>query len=254
MTAFLLQQLTPRRLDAPKLSLDVKLYHATSDLSITSSIRIDLVLRREQDEFDDDFVFVWNNNSAFKRCHFELLHVNGDVLERVDVRQGVIEKRILDQDEVMKVHGWNDGLEQLRHGQEQRIVPTLPDRYHELLVVGERYRLMWAGQEIQMWDWGTKRGFVGKELTSQAMREEKQPRLVLPASAGVEFTVREEAEPWPRRAEILAKYSLHTANSMEAQWRREQNPPPSPRPISPSQRGQVCGLHLFVFILTTPID
>ena len=136
----------------------------------------------------------------------------------------------------MKADGYNDGLEQLRPGSSQRAVPTLPENYHKVLVPGQRYRLIWPGEEISMWDWGTKRDYVGKELNSQAIRESKLPRLILPACTGVKFTAKEESELWPDRAEWESKVGLTSANYREADWQLEQNPPRSPSPISPSQR------------------
>lgn len=87
-----------------------------------------------------------------------------------------------------------------------------------------------------MCDWGTKRDWVGKELKSQAARESKLPRLILAACAGVEFTVKEESEPWPGRAECESTLEFSMANEREEEWPRELNPPPSPPPISPPQR------------------
>ncbi|KUJ09453.1 uncharacterized protein LY89DRAFT_711234 [Mollisia scopiformis] len=213
----------------------MKLYHTSSDLSITSPIRIDLTLHRDQNGIDQECVFVWNKFKAFARTQFILLQQKGDILEQVDVGQKNIDL-LRDEDNIMQVNGWNNGLEQLRPGGSQCTVETLPDNYHKLLIPGERYRLIWPGEEISMWDWGSKLDHVGNELKSQMMRESKLPRLILPACAGVEFTAKEELEPWPDRAEYESKFGFVRANFKEAEWRLEQNPPPSPPPISPSER------------------
>jgi hypothetical protein len=136
---------------------------------------------------------------AFKFTRFLLLHQKGDSFEQVNVGQGTFENR--GGEDIMRVDGYNNGLEELRPGEARRFVKILPDNLHKALIPGERYRLIWPGEEIFMWDWGTKRDWVGKELKSQAARESKLPRLILPASAGIEFTVKEESEPWPGRAE-----------------------------------------------------
>ncbi|KAE9376049.1 hypothetical protein N431DRAFT_481211 [Stipitochalara longipes BDJ] len=222
--------------EAPEIRLEMKLFHASSELSITSPIRIDLVLRREQDHFDQSCVLVWNVYKTFARAQFVLLHQKGDVLEQVDVSHRNIRKELRDEDDVMKVNGYNHGLEQFRPGSSERSVQTLPENYHKMLVPGQRYRLIWPGEEIFMWDWGNKRDYVGKELESQAVRESKLPRLMLPACAGVEFTAKEESEPWPGRAEYESKLGFDLANDREAMWRLEQNPPPSPPPISSPER------------------
>jgi len=193
-----------------------------------------MILRREQDSFEQACVFVLFDYIAFKFTRFLLLHQKGDSFEQVNVGQGTFENR--GGEDIMKVNGCNNGLEELRPGEARRFVQILPDNLHKALIPGERYRLIWQGEEIFMWDWGTKRDWVGKELKSQAARESKLPRLILPASAGVEFTVKEESEPWPGRAEYEAEFGFSAANSREADWLLEQNPPRSPSPISPSQR------------------
>jgi hypothetical protein len=132
----------------------MQLYNSSSELSIASPIRIDMTLRREQDRLEQACVFVLDITEAFKRTQFVLLHQKGDVLEQVNVSQG---RRIENQHGIMKVTGYNNGLENLRPGSSQCYVPTLPENYHKALIAGERYRLIWPGEEIPIWDWGTKR-------------------------------------------------------------------------------------------------
>ena len=230
------QFLTRYRQEGPQIRLEMEFFHATSEVSITSPIQIKLTLQRAKDPFEHSCTFVWNAFKAWTRSQFVLLHQKGDVLEQVDVSPEIIRKELHEEENIMKVNGWNYGLEQLRPGGSEVSVHTLPDHYQKALIPGQIYQLFWPGDEIWMWDWGTKRDHVGKELKSQALRESKLPSLILPACAGVEFTAKEESEPWPGRAECEAKMSFAWANQKEAEWRREQNPPPSPPPISPSQR------------------
>lgn len=165
-----------------------------------------------------------------------LLRQNGDDYEQVQVSQASIDQCTRDEDDTMKVNGYNNGLMQLRPRGSQRSLRTLPQNYHKVLVPGQTYRLLWPGAKIGMWDWGNYQDHDGKELKSQAVRDPKLPTLILPACAGFDFTVKEESEPWPDRAEVESKYGLAAANSEEGEWRREQNPPPSPPPIAASQR------------------
>jgi hypothetical protein len=79
--------LTYGRQETLEVRLELKLYHASPELSITSPIRIDMTLRRAQDRFHQPCIFVWNISRAFARARFVLLHVKGDDLEHVNVSQ-----------------------------------------------------------------------------------------------------------------------------------------------------------------------
>jgi hypothetical protein len=85
------------------------LCHPSSELSITSPIRIDMTMRREEDRFEQACVFVLHRYRAFMCTQFLLLHQKGDVLEQVNVRQEKFENR--GEDDIMKVTGYNNGLE-----------------------------------------------------------------------------------------------------------------------------------------------
>jgi hypothetical protein len=85
------------------------LCHLSSELPITSPIRIDMTMRREEDRFEQACVFVLHRYRAFMCTQFLLLHQKGDVLEQVNVRQEKFENR--GEDDIMKVTGYNNGLE-----------------------------------------------------------------------------------------------------------------------------------------------
>ena len=131
--------LTYGRQETLEIRLELKLNHASPELSITSLIRIDMTLRRAQDRFHQPCIFVWNISRAFARAQFVLLHAKGDVLEHVNVSQQSIGKEQRDEEDVMKVHGYNHGLEQLLSGSSERSVQTLPANYHKTLILGQNY-------------------------------------------------------------------------------------------------------------------
>ncbi|KAN0112402.1 hypothetical protein V8E51_005353 [Hyaloscypha variabilis] len=171
-----------------EIRLELKLNHASPELSITSPIRIDMTLRRAQDRFHQPCIFVWNISRAFARAQFVLLHAKGDVLEHVNVSQQSIGKEQRDEEDVMKVHGYNHGLEQLLSGSSERSVQTLPANYHKTLILGQNY-------------------------------------ITLARRGGFYFTM-VGSEPWPGRAECEAKLGFVLANQKDEEWRREQSPPP----------------------------
>jgi len=73
----------------------------------------------------------------------------------VDISGQIIKKELGDED-VMKVHGYNHGLEKLHSGNSECSVHTLPENYHKVLIPGQKYRLLWPGEGISMWDWDSK--------------------------------------------------------------------------------------------------
>jgi hypothetical protein len=116
----------------------------------------------------------------------------------------------------------------------------LTANYQRRLQSGEKYELFWRGAKVSMWDWGSMKDPVGKDLKSQRLRQAKLPKLILPANTGIAFTAKQESEPWPDRPEAETEADFQRANMKEDAWRREQDsqgsPPPSPSPRDPSQR------------------
>jgi hypothetical protein len=79
---------------------------------------------------------------------------------------------------------------------------SLPGSWEKLLQPGYTYTLLWTGQEIANWDWGTQ---------PEVKNEPNWPPVLVPGGAHITFTVKEgERPPFPRL--------------------------PTPPPISPSKR------------------
>ncbi|KAG4435771.1 hypothetical protein IFR05_008745 [Cadophora sp. M221] len=75
-----------------------------------------------------------------------------------------------------QVDGSNPSLRELAPGGKERFMMTMPRIFRDVLAEGEKYELVWPGSEIGIWDWGTKKEFLGRELGN------KIPRICLPAA------------------------------------------------------------------------
>jgi len=136
-------------------------------------------------------------------------------------------------------------LWQLAPGKETTFVATLPERFQKVLVTGERYHLVWPGNEIDQWEWGTISEHADQELTSRSA-DGKSTKLKLNLHGGpsISFKVEEESEPWPVRAMREKKIGFAAANLEEEKWRQrrekkrkeQEDRPSSPKPIEPSER------------------
>jgi hypothetical protein len=89
--------------------------------------------------------------------------------------------------------------------------------------------LLWPGNEIAQWDWGTIKEHMNVELKSRSSEgAQALPRLVLPGGAHTSFTVDEESNPWPMRKEREEKIGFAMANIEEQRWRAQEASNSSP--------------------------
>ncbi|KAH6855441.1 hypothetical protein B0I37DRAFT_364920 [Chaetomium sp. MPI-CAGE-AT-0009] len=135
----------------------------------------------------------------------------------------------------------------------------LPERYHKLLVPGQRYELLYPGGEASVWVWGTERDYLGTKLslpivglrTPGAEVEEELPRVVMPGGTRLGFVAETEAVPWPSREEHEAELGFTSANNAERVWRwDEAEKRRAPDPIKASER--VLGTPILVVTLNCP--
>lgn len=66
--------------------------------------------------------------------------------------------------------------------------------FHDQLVVGEKYELLWPGAEYALWDWGTLREHIGHKVGVDM----GVPRAIIPGGACSSLTVIQEAELFKR--------------------------------------------------------
>jgi hypothetical protein len=162
-------------------------------------------IRRVQDGHDKPCIFLWDLvTDGFRPWGFILLHhtAHGG-LEKIEVRN----VGVLVTPKVLLVNGYNHFLWELPPAGSVTFKVSLPKSYRASLVPGDRYELIWPGVEIALWDWGTIREHLKREL------KPKLPSLVLPGGPRVSFTVEQGEKP-------------------KSAWRR----PVSPPPIEPSAR------------------
>ncbi|OPB40897.1 hypothetical protein A0O28_0009780 [Trichoderma guizhouense] len=205
----------------PQLALEV---NASPRLSLTLPYDIEFTLRRIDDDSDRPCIVRWSPGvEAFSAAGLELWrhtnHENGDSLVRVQVDYSdgaklaeATPRLVVQGREPFLCELWPGGS-----GGHVRFTAPLHERYHKGLIEGERYDLVWPGGEVAMWDWGTKREHVGRELRVDA----GQPPLHVPAGCRVSFTAAAEAVPWPGRAACEATDGFLLANVEERWWRNQ---------------------------------
>lgn len=144
------------------------------------------------------------------------------------------------------VTGHNQFLWELAPGQEIKFLATLPERYHKMLKAGHSYSLVWPGNEILKWDWGTIREHLNQEVKPTDADGDSistRARLILPATEEntFSFTVEAPARQWPARKAYEEKNGFSSANFEEQRWQCQQDKlerdrPSSPPPVQPSER------------------
>ncbi|KAM7197071.1 hypothetical protein V8F33_005730 [Rhypophila sp. PSN 637] len=247
--------------DSPQISLEITA--PLPDASLTVPFTTYWTLKRPSPDAVDSaksVIFKWNPSMDLCYSRVVLLHLTDAGPERVHVPplSYLLPKSGLTS---IKCNGWN--LDQFPPLQFPNC-PTNPKEttrrcdltanYHMRLAAGERYALLWPGQEIPLWDWGTLHDHVGKEVTTR----KDGPRFILPASKSniLIFGVKEESEPWPDRPETKTEQEFAEANRGEESWRlelwRQRNPIPSPPPRKPSER--LPGAPVLIMTISAPSE
>ncbi|KAF3920102.1 hypothetical protein AA313_de0201430 [Arthrobotrys entomopaga] len=218
--------------DVPHLSLAMK---ADPWLSTTLPYYIDVAIRRE-DSDDRSCIFRWSPHiDGFSTPGFQILHHGTDgSTKKIEVdHSGLMEK-----DETLLVNGRNQFLWELKPGAEINLKTTLPENYHRCLMPGNRYEVVWPGAKIALWDWGTIRDHLNKELKPRSLLPEGEPILTIPEGSQISLTVKKEAIRWPDREVSEKRNGFMMANLQEQQWRLQKQSlrGVSPPPIDPSER------------------
>ncbi|RKU46442.1 hypothetical protein DL546_006864 [Coniochaeta pulveracea] len=210
---------------------------ANPELSLTQSYRNRFVISRSKnDGVDLPCVVRWSpNSSAFTSSGLVLLHHNaaGD-LDPVPIEYTGIRYLGQEVDDVVVVTGWGHFVQQLEPGAEVSYVANLPECYYKAMRAGETYTLLYPGEEILMWEWGTLTELTGREIKKRApaATTDDCPNPLISGGARITFKAVDEDEPWPDRAARLAKVGFDMANFEETQWRealrwkRAGSPPP----------------------------
>ena len=203
-------------------------------------------MKRAEDGHDNPCIFHWSPNiHGFGLIGFVLLHETADgEIEKVEIdHSGLV--TLPEEKGPLVVGAGNYFLWELTPGNETTFVATLPERFQKVLVPSEKYHLVWPGNEIDQWDWGTISEHADQELKPRSAYEKSaKPKLILPGGPSVSFQAEEESEPWPMRAMREKKIGFAAANLEEEKWRQRQEKkkreqadrPSSPKPIEASER------------------
>ncbi|KAI9149591.1 kinesin light [Paramyrothecium foliicola] len=207
--------------DVPQLAFDLELYGSSSEIVNTQACRVIFTIRRLEGSQDQPCAISWNAwHEIFYAGSLKLLRHTDRGNEKVDV--GSPESIPSD-----PLEGFSRPLKvnpNTRRDYKLYEIPpkgsltlrySLPESYHRCLHPGQTFSLQWTGGHIKHWAWGSTSN--GKRIEFQ----NTSTSLHLPATEGIKFTVT-EAQPWPQRAEVEAKYGFTSANEAEWLWRREQ--------------------------------
>ncbi|KAK0658060.1 hypothetical protein B0T16DRAFT_453463 [Cercophora newfieldiana] len=111
---------------------------------------------------------------------------------------------------------------------------VLPEWYHVEVEAGGKYELVWPGQDVDLWTWGSREENKDRLLIAG---EEGLPKLVMPGGCRVAFEAEAEMVPWPGRKEIEDKWGFARANYEEIIWRAAlARKTDLPRPVEVSER------------------
>ncbi|PVH79613.1 hypothetical protein DL98DRAFT_560718 [Cadophora sp. DSE1049] len=207
--------------DAPQISLNISV---DQRLSKTLPFQIKFTLKRAEDGHSNPCIFHWSPNiHGFGATGFVLLHETADgTIEKVEIdHTGLV--KLPEEKAPLVVGASNYFLWELAPGSETTFVVILPERFQKVLVPGEKYQLVWPGNEIDEWDWGTIPEHANQELKPRSTDYYSQkPRLILPGGPSISFRAEEESDPWPMRAMRESKIGFAAANLEEEKWRLRQ--------------------------------
>lgn len=191
------------------------------------------IRRSENDDVDRPCVVFWSPDSAtLGSSGLVLLHHNAaGGLDPVPVdHTGVLDLDATDHVDSLVVQGWERFLSELKPGGQVDTYHPLPWRFQEAMRAGETYTLLYPGHEILMWEWGTTKELIGREMKKHApavATREGSPNPVIPGGPTLTFKAVEEDKPRPNRATRLERVGLDKANCEEAsRQKREESPPP----------------------------
>ncbi|KAJ7034600.1 hypothetical protein C8F04DRAFT_1101526 [Mycena alexandri] len=217
---------TDREPETPQLHLSLG---ASSTLSTTLPFQIQITISRAADGHDRPCTFEWSPTiHGFSSSGFVLLHhtVDGGVkIVQVDHTTGTCWQpytrllKLPEEDDPLVVNGHSQFLWECGPGDKKTFVASLPERYHKILVPGEKYELLWPGREVSRWEWGAVRDLMNQELWTRSAEE---TRLVLPGGPSISLVAKAEPIPWPMRAEQEVKVGFTMANMAEHSWRLGQ--------------------------------
>lgn len=160
------------RPETPHLNLSLAL---GSELTADSRCYIQATIQRsDSDSHDSPCILSWDQNDFFAAVL--VFQHSSKGLRKIEIPIPKDQASNPTLQTPFTVDGYNPSLRELPPGGSERFMMTMPTRFRELIKEGEEYDLVGPGGEIALWDWGTKKEFVGRELGV------KEPRICLPAA------------------------------------------------------------------------
>lgn len=190
-------------------------FGASKRLSLTLPYRISFIFEHEEGHESEPLIFEWSTAAhGFRAPGLVLLRHTAVGLESIAVdHSGILD---LHRHGPILVNGWNENLWELGPKGSFTLMTSLPGRYQKMLTTNETYTLLWPGANIALWEYGTVREHMRRELC------DKDEPLLLPGGAHITFSTYTENEPWPDRAATEDRIGFDRANFAEETWRRQQ--------------------------------
>ncbi|KAF2844698.1 hypothetical protein T440DRAFT_435985, partial [Plenodomus tracheiphilus IPT5] len=198
--------------DLPQLRLELS---ACKRLSLTLPYHISFTFEHEGGHEGKPLIFEWSTAAhGLRMPGLVLLHHTAVGFESIAVDHP--ERLDLHRHGPILVNGWNENLWELGPKGSFTLMTSLPERYQKILATNETYTLLWPGANIALWEYGTVREHMGRELY------DKDQPLLLTGGAHITFSTYTENEPWPDRAATEVRIGFDRANFAEETWRRQQ--------------------------------
>jgi len=180
------------RTEEPRLRLHLK---GEPRLSLAQPYEYSVEVKLERDRQGDNdkpILFKWSSLQLFGPSGLILLHHTPNGLKPLDIDRSNLLKVADDRPPVIKE--WNQNVQEFKPGDSQTFLYSLLGGYHTSLQPGERYTMLWPGDEFTEWDWGTKQEHMGRELTGPST---SGVRLILPGGPHVSFTAEQSLPKVP---------------------------------------------------------
>ncbi|KAJ6128908.1 hypothetical protein N7471_010125 [Penicillium samsonianum] len=128
-------------------------------ISIDRPLGILVTVHREEDGINKPRIFRWDVYcDAWGPSGFMLFHHTSEGLKKIEGNH------VPPPPETLEYTEWDVCFDELLPGQclRRNIGDLLP--FHDQLVVGEKYELLWPGAEYALWDWGILREHIGHKV------------------------------------------------------------------------------------------
>ncbi|KAE8140181.1 hypothetical protein BDV38DRAFT_269201 [Aspergillus pseudotamarii] len=169
-----------------------------------------ILCRAAEDSELRPFIFKWSplDKRYYQNAFLLLRYTTSGALEEVPVPDVV--------EETGKLQGAADirdpfDITELKPGGSVLFYQGLPDWYRQQLVPGDKYKLLWLGAKLPLWNWGT----LSDNLEARLCPDLARPDLIIPGDVSITFTYEEIETPASTPPPILPSVQVAPVLSVE---------------------------------------